>query len=168
MLNQLKAWARFWDKLSEVSDSINRVWLKVIDKVPKIWLMSNFLRLTSVVRSFLLVRGAMVRGGMVGGRKELSKRLFSEPKRAETRKVRFLVNILMSNIKFPKFPGKVDWALYCAPVKLMENSTLISQVCSSKWPLSYAAGLRKSCGPPCPLLRQSHFDCAIHLLRFIS
>ena len=104
---------------------------------------------------------------MVGGRKELSQRLFSEPKRAETRKVRFLVNILMSNIKFPKFPGKVDWALYCAPVKIMENFTLISHVCSSKWPLSYAAGLRKSCGPPCPLLRQSHFDCAIHLLRFI-
>jgi hypothetical protein len=106
--------------------------------------------------------------GTKGATKELSQRLFSEPKRAETRKVRFLVNILMSNIKFPKFPGKVDWALYCAPVKLMENSTLISQVCSSKWPLSYAAGLRKSCGPPCPLLRQSHFDCAIHLLRFIS
>ena len=35
----------------------------------KIWLIPNFLRLILVVRALLLVRGAMARGGMVGGAK---------------------------------------------------------------------------------------------------
>ena len=55
---------------------------------------------------------------------------------------------------------KIDWALYCARMEIMENAGS-HRVCSSKWPLSYAAELRKSYGPPCPLLRQSHFACAI-------
>ena len=67
----------------------------------------------------------------------------------------------ISKSQIPRSLGKMtDWALYCARVKIMETAGS-HEVCSSKWPLSYAAGLRKSYGPPCPLLRQSHFACAI-------